>query len=195
VLEGAIATLASGAGDATRFYDEVNARGGDVCQGDVLAYRSPLPGIDDRGDVSAAEEVEYWFVIGNSCDYNRPIDEVPWLQVVPLYELAPDTPLQRLRELRAYRLSRAFFLPAWPGADQAAAVGFFADLLKPTMMHRALVTRAAVTREKPPRRWWQRKSGEALPRARVVARLAQPAWFLLNAALVRFLARDDGRFD
>ncbi len=192
-VKRAIATLASGAADATRFYGTIDPASGDLCQGDVVQFQGGLPAIDEQGEISVVEEVDFWFVLGNSCDYNRSVDEVPSFLAAPIYELPESTPNGQLDDLRRYRLSRSFFLPKWPGAS-VGTVGFFADLTKIAMLSRRLLARESP--EPVVNRWW-RSCAERPRRAHaiVVARLSQDAWLLLNAALVRFLARDDGRYD
>ena len=148
---------------------------------------------DELGEVSVNEEVDFWFVLGNTCDYNRSIDEVPDFLAAPVYALPDTTPEDRLRDLRQYRLSREFYLPRWVGAP-AEITGFFADLTKTATLSRRLLERVEIGQPEKKCRFLRRR-----PRKRqhavVVARLSQDAWFLLNAAFVRFFARDDGRYD
>ncbi len=193
-VKRAIATLASGAAaDSTRFYGTIDPASGDLCQGDVVQFHSGLPAIDEQGEISVAEEVDFWFVLGNSCDYNRSLDEVPSFLASPLYELPEATPVEFLGDLRWYRLSRSFFLPRWPGAP--GSLGFVADLTKIAMFSRRLLATESAQPMVVKKRWHFGNEPRPRSRAVVVARLSQDAWLLLNAALVRFLARDDGRYD
>lgn len=141
--------------------------GGPICQGDVLDFPNVVPCIDEHGEAAADEEVSHWLVIGNTCDFHR--DEVEFTQIVPVYPLPTDIAPHRFQNLTEYRLSREFYLPAWEGAEEHK--GFFADFTKPVTMHK--------------------NAG----RSKVVARMSREGWILLHSALVRFLARDDGRFD
>ena len=190
-VKHAIDVLASGVVDATRFYGPIDEVSGAVCQGDVLRFSSALPAIDEEGDVSVSEVVDHWFVTGNTCDYDRPIDEVPWCIVSPVYGLSAATSERSLNDLKAYRLSRAFYLPRWPGSP-SEALGFSVDLTKVAMLHRSLVMKPL---QVPPVRWRLFGKGRPRPRVEVVARLSKEAWLLLNAVFVRFIARDDGRYD
>jgi len=79
---------------------------------------------------------------------------------------------QHREDLRRYRPSREFYLPSWDQAE-APEHALVADFLRPCAMDKRAVGSAA----------------------RVVARLSRRGWLLLNACLVRFQARDDGRFD
>jgi hypothetical protein len=92
--------------------------------------------------------------------------EVVWTQVVPVTVLDRAPPA----ELAAYRGSRRFFLPSWDGS---APYGAAADFQRPVALAKSAVGASAT----------------------VVARLSRPGWVLLHSCLVRFLARDDGRFD
>lgn len=149
------------------FYDTVHE---DVCQGDIVALRSGVPLLDHRGRPSIHQDVSYWLVIGNSCDFHRV--DVQWTQLVPLIELEEDkVTAQERMALRRYRYSRRFFVPPWRLAP--STLGFIADLLRPVAIDKS-----------------------SFPEhARVVARLSRAGWVLLHACLIRFLCRDDGRFD
>lgn len=70
-----------------------------------------------------------------------------------------------------YQTSRAFYVPPWKREVEGHC--HVADLLRP------------VTAEK----------GVFDEVARVEARMARSGWILLHSCLVRFLCRDDGRFD
>ncbi len=104
----------------------------DVCQGDVVLLDSEVPVILENGQPGLVEHPEHhWLVIGNTCDFDRSIEEAPWTQLVPIVSVGPDK-----RVLQ--------------GATKVATLQ---------------------------------------------ARMSRGAWILLNACLVRFLARDDGRYD
>ena len=70
-----------------------------------------------------------------------------------------------------YRLSRAFYVPDWRGTRPEPVLA--ADFLRPVALHKGAIGNQAT----------------------VVGRVSQLGWMLLHACLVRFLARDDGRFD
>jgi hypothetical protein len=84
----------------------------DRCQGDVIAFHSPVPLIDADGEVVGMGEVEHWLLISNSCDLDRSLDEVAWAQLIPIdvlgvLQLQPE---QRAA-LKGYQTSRRFFVP------------------------------------------------------------------------------------
>ncbi|HBQ09656.1 MAG TPA: hypothetical protein DEF51_00195 [Myxococcales bacterium] len=142
----------------------------DACQGDVIRLEAPLPHLDEEGAAVATEnDFQYWLVIGNTCDFARALDDVRWTQVVPLVDLGEDVDEGALANLRSYQAAKKFYLPPWPrGASHHTA-----DLLRPATLDKRALEKAA----------------------RVVARLDYPAWVLLHSCLVRFLCRDDGRYD
>ena len=141
-----------------------------VCQGDVFLLEAGVPVIDEDGEAVALGDQSYWLVIGNTCDFARTIGEVPWTQAVPIDDLGQDVSATELSKLQGYQASRVFYLPAWSGS-----VGHcVADLLRPVAVHKQCFVDE---------------------KAKVVARLDRPAWVLLHSCLIRFLARDDGRFD
>ena len=141
-----------------------------MCQGDVVRLPCALPYIDESGAPAATEvESEFWLIIGNTCDFDRDIATIEWTQVVPIDGRAP-SPTQ-LDSFLKYKPSRTFYLPPWeqPVDDKH----FTADLSTPATVHKQAI----------------------LGHGKVVARLSRQGWVLLHSCLVRFLCRDDGRFD
>lgn len=155
------------------FYD--NRRSGlpDICQGDVISLPSRLPLINARGTAVATDPVATWMVIGNTCDFVRDLDTCRYTQVVPLVDLGDDTTVseEARKDLRSYRAFRTFYVPAW--MPYVHGRYFIADFTRPVTVHKTALSTAA----------------------RVEARLSPRAWILLNSCIVRFLARDDGRWD
>jgi len=142
-----------------------------LCQGDILAFDSAMPVLDigDKGgriEIFGQGERSHWMVIGNTCDLAR--EDESTTQLVPVYSTEGLTAgaLQGLRRFESYR---RFYLDTWPGGPSTAQV---ADLMWP-----ATITQAAARG------------------AKTVATMERPGWVLLNACLVRFLGRDDGRND
>ena len=170
-LNRAIRDLGSGAPLEKLLYGSVN-QGGALCQGDVIEMATDLPILDEQGEPAATDRFTFWLVIGNTCDFDRSVEKVAWTQVVPILDLHPANPTQEdIRSMRQYERSRVFFLPPWESGGAEAVLS--ADFLRPVALHKQA----------------------ALKKARVVARLSRYGWALLHACLVRFLARDDGRFD
>jgi hypothetical protein len=146
----------------------------DACQGDIVSLADGVP-VRDRDGLSGHENPSgHWMVIGNTCDFAR--TEVAWTQLVPITDLGPTTELRQDEYAAAmsYQKSREFFLPSWSAAVESNL--HVADFVRPVTADKALF------------------AGDT-PEARVEARLGRAAWHLLNACLVRFLARDDGRYD
>jgi hypothetical protein len=161
------------AGEAfeSRFYQDNLSEGGFACQGDVVRLRSAAPCIDSDGAAIVTDsEFEHWMILGNTCDLYR--DDERWTLIAPLLVLPEPLTDTKLRVLRRYEYSRQFYVPSWPGDDAGG--------------HRMVDFMQFVTLDKEVFR---------LGNATVVARLQFPAWALLHACIVRFLARDDGRFD
>jgi hypothetical protein len=154
---------------ARKFYEHSNHDPA-VFQGDVVAFSDGVPVFDETRQPNVVDEFEWWLVIGNSCDMAREISDVPWSQIVPVHNLGSLDEIDPVEvdRLRRYRLNRKFYLPPWDSAHICRV----ADFLRPIAIHRA-----------------------ALQSAPRVARLSRLGWMLLHANLVRFLARDDGRYD
>lgn len=148
----------------------------DVCQGDVIELMSEVPLLVADGQPSTMEHPDVaWLVIGNTCDIERVITDVRWTQIVPIYALGrrDEISANSMAAIQRYTQSRTFHVPEWSAVRRSQV--YTADLLRPvTVDKRAL-------------------HGPGAP-AIVQARLSRAAWILLNACLVRFLARDDGRY-
>jgi hypothetical protein len=155
-----------------RFYELGGfEKGGFACQGDIVELRAPLPFLDEVGQPAALDaEYDHWMIVGNTCDMHRP--DVPWSQVVPLVRIAQEFAPNDLARFKRYEYFKSFYVPPWPGApDQSHRFADFVQMA--TIDKRAL------------------RDGVA----KVIARMQFPAWALLHASIVRFLARDDGRYD
>jgi hypothetical protein len=113
--------------------------------------------------------------VGNTCDFDRDLVDVRWTQLVPIISLGATTELSatELDAVRKYTQARTFHLPPWSTETERDA--HVADLLRPVGVDKRVFRGPT-------------------PTATVQARVSRPAWILLNACLVRFLARDDGRF-
>lgn len=142
-----------------------------VCQGDVVRLTAPVPYLDEAGEAHATDEdYEHWLVIGNTCDFERDVGDFKWTQLVPLIDLGTGLSAGDVAHLRSYQAARKFYVPPW---SSVAPRHHVADLTRPVTIHKeAFQSHAAV-----------------------VARVQFAAWVLLHSCLVRFLCRDDGRFD
>jgi hypothetical protein len=148
----------------------------DVCQGDVIELVSDVPVILEDGQPGTMDHPErFWLVIGNTCDFDRHLKDVRWTQLVPIVALGVTSHLSRtdVAAARKYTQARSFHVPSWSHTlEQHVHV---ADLLRPVGIDKRVL---------------QGPNAVGL----VHARLSRAAWILLNACLVRFLARDDGRY-
>jgi len=145
---------------------------GDPCQGDILALDAAVPHLDADGAPAVGDEVfSHWMVIGNTCDIARSIEDAGWVQLVPVVDMGTEDDYEaHLDVFRRYEYSRRFYLPSWSDSVKGRVmIGEFCFTV-------------------PARK-------ELVKSSRVVARLSQRGWYLLHACLVRFLCRDDGRFD
>lgn len=152
------------------FYETVPSTDLYACQGDVVELTTEAPYIDEEGNAATAGEFDYWLIIGNTCDMQRE-DETRSL-VAPLVGIKKEVTPDELDTLRKYKYCKKFYVPPWKHDLQPQH--HFADFMQLATIHRAAFRADC---------------------ARVVARLRFPAWALLHVCIVRFLARDDGRFD
>lgn len=166
---------------ATAFYEWRRDRSTtvpeDICQGDIVSLSSEVPVVLDDGQPGTVDHPDgVWLVVGNTCDFDRELTDVRWTQLVPIISLGGTSELSatQLDAVRKYTQARTFHLPPW-SAEKERDV-HVADLLRPVGVDKRVFRGPN-------------------PTATVQARVSRPAWILLNACLVRFLARDDGRYD
>lgn len=163
---------------ATTFYgwrrDRAIEAPSDICQGDVVRLEANLPFLGENGEPMIEDEpTRYWLVIGNSCDLDRSLEDVPWTHLAPILLVAEDEVNPGEREaLKRYAIVKRFHVPPW--SEESRDTLPIVDLLRIIPVHRGVFV-----------------SSKAI----VEARLSRGSWMMLNACLVRFLARDDGRFD
>lgn len=172
-LASSINSLVNSTTFETDFYQQDGSYGElSFYQGDVIQLCSQLPLIHEDGEPGLWNEIEYWLIIGNSCDMAREIQVVEHTQVVPILDLGliSEASQQLLDALRRYSYSRRFYVPPWNSSVDKV---YFADFTKPVTMHKGAL-------------------GE---HAELVISLSIKSWILLNACLVRFFGRDDGRND
>lgn len=168
-LEKQIKELRDGSWFVKQFYEPQRQGQPSFCQGDVIRLETAMAFLDEDGQPVAGRDRALWLVLGNSCDLDRDLSDVPWTQLLPVDALASEKDVEMLPDLRAYRTMRQFFLPTWGGS---AKNGYFADFLRPVSANR-----------------------NGLEAAAVQARLSYTGWLLFHACLVRYLARADGRND
>lgn len=145
---------------------------GPLSQGDVIQLDSPLPVIGDNGRPATIDASSYWFVIGNTCDYVRTGPGAETTQIVPIVRVDADkVPEPERKNFLNYDLAKRFYLPPW--SEDVASHIHFADFMRPVTVYKGAIEN----------------------HSDILVSLNQHSWFLLNACLVRFLARDDGRFD
>lgn len=173
-LRESIAKLA-GVEYRSGFYDLRDVRPG-LFQGDLVVWDIPLVliGPDAKPGVVRRRHPGFWVVGSNTCDLDRSIgdnDDTSYATLWPVRKLGTESELSgNLDGLRHYRISRRFYLPPWDTVTEGDV--HVAELTMPMSVHR-----------------------RAVQAARLVARLSRTGWYLLNACLVRFCSRDDGRND
>jgi hypothetical protein len=146
--------------------------GGTICQGDIVKLSAPLPFIDEEGEGTIESDYTHWLVLGNTCDFVRDDADVRWSQIVPVV-VVPDTAIQAeaFQSLRIFGTSRKFYLPPWDVAGRHHGI---ADLQSIALVDKRCLRSVKAT---------------------VIARVSLYGWVLLHSCIVRFLGRDDGRFD
>ena len=157
-----------------QFYTSSQRSGNAVYQGDIIRIAVNLPLINEHGKaVAEEEETIYWMVLGNSCDIARDLDDVEWSQIIPLHYLGNESSISQEEHsaLKRYKYSRRFYVPSWSRSTDGDI--YVADFLRPVSIHKTALLNVA----------------------NVESRLDFYSWMLFHSCLVRFMARDDGRFD
>lgn len=148
----------------------------DVCQGDVIELASDVPVILDDGQPGLVDHPEKaWLVTGNTCDFDRSLEDARWTQLVPVLDVGASGEISQsqLAAMRRYTQSRSFYVPEW--SSERLGRAHVADFLRPIGVDKRVLRGSSAT-------------------GIVRARMSRAAWILFNACLVRFLARDDGRY-
>lgn len=154
------------------FYEASSQKNDERYQGDIVRIPSGIPLLDEDGQACVVGSYDYWLIIGNTCDIARDLKDVEWSQIVPLQYVGSDNDLSadKIQALSAYTHSRRFYIPPWN--DSVKGLHHVADFLRPVTVHKRALKNIAT----------------------LEVRLNRYSWMLLHACLVRFLARDDGRF-
>lgn len=169
-LHEAIGALSSQANLQETFY--ARPEEGKTFQGDVVQLETNLPLIWEDGQPGINESVKFWLVLGNSCDFDRDISLVSVTQLVPIVQVdGSRVGTEEKRQFLTYTYSRRLYLPPWK--TEISQDVHFADFTKPVTVHKNAIASHSITE----------------------ASLSWKAWLLLHSCVVRFLARDDGRYD
>ncbi|MBU0519814.1 hypothetical protein KJ564_12860 [bacterium] len=143
---------------------------GNYFQGDIIHFKASVPIFDISGTPFLYDSFEFWLIVSNSCDLVR--DEVSWAILVPLICLPKDLDTSDRSAFTRYKYSRVFFIPHW--SDSEDKTGFCANFLLPVIVEKGILNTSNI---------------------RKVAQMSRRGWILLHSCLVRFLARDDGRYE
>jgi len=165
-------SIALASGVLFKNFFEQNFSDPKVCQGDIISFKSPVPLIDQEANaVAFGDDFQFWIVIGNTCDFDRHVKEVPFTQALPLIDFGKQSDLSQetLRDLKQYQYTKRFYIPDWSLAEKC----YLADFLQPVTVHKSAFD----------------------THIKVEARLRHSAWILFHSCIIRFFARDDGRLD
>ncbi|WP_431687111.1 hypothetical protein [Hahella sp. NBU794] len=169
-LEDAIKQLSSSADVEKNFYIKGGSPDVGFCQGDIIRLGSGVPVIWEDGKPAVQSSSEYWLIIGNTCDISRPVETLEWSQLAPIVKINKQVSQENLDSFLKYQYSRRFYLPPWK--QECANELYFADFVRPVTIHKT-----------------------ALFKTTIESQMSRFSWLLLHSCLVRFLARDDGRFE
>ncbi|MEH6625428.1 MAG: hypothetical protein V7739_03210 [Motiliproteus sp.] len=172
-LEDQIRSLTSAKCFSSKFYHHNVGPLGTVQQGDIISFSSGIPLIWSDANPGIIEDIDYWLVVGNTCDFTRNIEDVPFTQISPIIDIGS---LERSKitrsDLTNYKYSRRFYIPPWEAASDD--VTLIADFQRIVTIHKSAFSLSNISR---------------------VASMSLEGWVLLHCCLVRYLCRDDGRFD
>lgn len=77
-----------------------------------------MPYISAHGLAEVSDPPPFWLVLGNTCDFDRPLREVAFTQLAPIWNLAEEEPVpaQGLAALSQYTIFTRFYLSPWESA-------------------------------------------------------------------------------
>ncbi len=145
------------------------------CQGDLLVFDALLPELNDQLRPFAKERHSLWVLLSNTCDLDRKIEDNPWAIVAPIMALGIPTeiPKDKKQSLEHFKTVRQMYWPHWPSIESTQSPFLWClDWTRVCNLDR-----------------------RALNLVKRRSQLSTYGWVLFHCALVRFLARDDGRFD
>ncbi|MCC5858602.1 MAG: hypothetical protein JJT90_10630 [Ectothiorhodospiraceae bacterium] len=170
---GAVIKRLSTDGNLIKGFYAAKDVGPDLCQGDIIRLSSPVPFLDEQANPATEESDDFWAILANTCDLSRSDDENEYGHIIPIEFLGSTGDLNggTIRSLESYRYYKSFYFPPWcRGLNNSF---YAADFTRPvTISKKALYNCAEIE-----------------------ARLSFSGWLLFHSCVVRFLARDDGRFD
>lgn len=154
-----------------KFY-ETSFNDKEPCQGDILQFSGSIPLIDKDGEPKIIKNCDHWMIFGNTCDFDK--ENNNYSQLIPIFDISNIHTLtaENLVTLRKYQYTNRFYIPAWPIIN--SGLDYLAEFTLPVLVEKELLFNDKV---------------------KILARLSYVGWILLHSCIVRFLARDDGRFD
>jgi len=140
-------------------------------QGDIIKLNKKFAYLNKDGKFQAEYFSSFWMLLGNSCDFDRNIKDLPFTNITPLQKLDSNVPQKILNGLKNFQNYKHMYIPSFDGNDDE----YFIDFTKIMTVSKEYL-KIDIYNFK-------------------VAELTFESWVLLHSCLVRYFARDDGRND
>jgi hypothetical protein len=137
-----------------------------LCQGDVIYLEKDFLYYDKDGSPALIEGCNYWVVLGNTCDIQRSIEDVPLTQIIPLIELV-SVEAKVLSDLKSFQSFKKFYY------QQINKKHYIVDFTEVCTINKDFLVNNSIKKKE----------------------LSYIGWILFHCCIVRYLARDDGRKD
>ena len=141
-------------------------------QGDIVVIDKKFVYLNQDGKHQAEYFSEYYMIIGNSCDFDRSIKDLPYTNIIPLQRIEIDIPKDILNGLKKFQNYKHMYLPNFDNSNDE----YFIDFTKIMTVSKEYLLNQNISSIK-------------------IAELTFESWILLHACIVRYFARDDGRHD
>lgn len=152
------------------FYS-ISPKAFELYQGDIIKLDKKFVSINVDGDFEAQRYSDFWLVIGNTCDFARTIEDLPYTNLIPLQMIDAAAPIKMTEGLKNFQNYKHMYIPSFLADDNE----YFLDFTKI----------ATVSKE------YLQKDIDSVK----IKELTYSTWVLLHSCIIRYFARDDGRND
>ncbi|WOE69067.1 hypothetical protein RZR97_08085 [Hydrogenimonas thermophila] len=139
-------------------------------QGDIIKLDKKFAYLNKDGQFQAEYFSGFWIILGNSCDFDRDIKDLPFTNITPMQKLNGDVPEKIINGLKNFQNYKHMYIPSFDSNDE-----YFIDFTKIMTISKEYL-KSDIYNFK-------------------IAELTFDSWILLHSCLVRYFARDDGRND
>jgi hypothetical protein len=140
-------------------------------QGDIIQLDKKFVYLNKDGKFEAGSFSDYYMILGNSCDFDRSLSEIPFTNITPLHMIETTTPKDILSGLKNFQNYKRMYIPTFSGDNE-----YYIDFTKIMTVSKEFLKNQDISKIKK-------------------AELTFASWVLLHSCIIRYFARDDGRND